>query len=163
MEAQMKKEYALAVRKAKAQSRSGSAKDASDAGVKTTKKRKTDEVEDECSKRTKISMIVGGISIKIEQDRQQNSKKKQAASKASKETSAKGGKAVGSSPQKSSSKATAKAAKETKDAAGKADSESPSKQKAKPASTTAICSPSKQAAEKPKATPKQKAEPKVKT
>ena len=167
MEGQMKKDYASAVRKAKAASKSSAGKDDKGAVTKATKKRKNDEVENESSKRTKISMNVGGISINIEQDEQQSSKKRQAASKTSmnhgNSKSTKGGKTANASPQKPScdqkTKTTKKSARETSDTPAK-----PATSKAKPKADTAAISstPSKSTESKAKAAPKAKAEPKVK-
>lgn len=148
----MKKEYASAVRKARAQSRSSTAKDEGAVVAKAAKKRKNDEAEDESSKRTKVSMNVGGISINIEQDSQQSSKKKQAARKTSTEASMKSSKSTDQT-----TKAKAGSTKKTKDAAERPTTATAGKTKA----MTATSTPAKQTEEKPKATPK-KSQPKAK-
>ena len=68
MEAQMKKEYASAVRKAKAQSKAGPI--AASPGETSSKpqKRKAIGEDPESSKRTKVSMNLGNFSINIEQN-----------------------------------------------------------------------------------------------
>ncbi|TKA64905.1 hypothetical protein B0A55_10294 [Friedmanniomyces simplex] len=66
MEARMRKEYAAAVRKAK---KAGAGEPAGDTTPKATNKRKNDDdAAAESSKRTKISLSVGGIAINIEHD-----------------------------------------------------------------------------------------------
>ncbi|KAK3671618.1 hypothetical protein LTR78_008541 [Recurvomyces mirabilis] len=59
MEAQMRNEYAAAVRKAKK---------CSVADTPVTKKRKSEDVPAESSKKTKVSLKVGGITVNIEQN-----------------------------------------------------------------------------------------------
>lgn len=73
MEAQMKKDYAAAVRKAKTQAKAALS-DGKSAVV--SKKRKNEEEGAESSKKTKISVSVGGISIDIEHAAQASAKKK---------------------------------------------------------------------------------------
>lgn len=78
MESQMKKDYAAAVRKAKSQSKEKDISASKGASTPTPKTRKRTNGEDEpvSSKRTKISMNVGDISISIDHAGQSSAGKK---------------------------------------------------------------------------------------
>ncbi|KAI7531991.1 hypothetical protein KC331_g13809 [Hortaea werneckii] len=139
MEGQMKKEYAAAVRKAK-KSVSGE-----DAPVKMAKRRKDEEEIETSSKKTKIAMNVGDISINIEHGA--------AVSEASKSSS------------KSSTKVTAGTAnaKQTADPKGKSLSKTtPAKASAKQTAKTSKPAASSESAA-PDATPTTVKEPKIKS
>ena len=176
METQMKKDYASAVRKAKAQSKSGAEK-----STPTAQKRKNDEETAESSKRTKISMNVGDISINIEQGSSESAKKK-AATKESKPVSKpapdatrkNGGKASkAKDTDQSSSKPKAKATKDNDKPAKHTAVSTASKSKASSTTANSTQSPAKagmkakkdakfQLGSKVKPEPKVKAEPKAK-
>ena len=189
MEAQMKKEYASNVRKAKAAVSKAAANGELGGGKDSGKgkKRKQDDKETTAgaaNKKTKITVKVGDMEISIDQASVEAiaTKKKTTASKASKDTAmatskanptAAKGKADGNAPSnKAPTKGKAKndqdqqAAAKTKASKSKnqASEESTTKSKtpAKPQEPTASKAAATKSAPKTKAEPKVKPEPKVK-
>ncbi|KAK5730078.1 hypothetical protein LTR15_000012 [Elasticomyces elasticus] len=172
MEAQMKKEYAPAVRKAK---KSADGDSTGAASTSASKKRKADDAPVETSKRTKITLNVNGIAIDIEHDgaepaKEKNSKKVPAAkptkavaldvpSKVAKATKSKPAAAAHDQSSKPSAKVSTAS---IPDAAPK---HSASASPAKPAvgvEPRLKAEPKSRAQPKVKAEPKAKPEPKVK-
>ncbi|KAK5705682.1 hypothetical protein LTR17_021462 [Elasticomyces elasticus] len=180
MEAQMKKEYAAAVRKAK---KSADGDSTGAASTSASKKRKADDAPVEPSKRTKITVNVNGIAIDIEHDgaepaKAKNPKKVPAAkptiavesdvsSKAAKRKPAAAAHDQSSKPSKVSSKSkVTEPSKSTPSAPstkgkGVADSKVKTEPKSK-AQPKAKAEPKAKPEPKVKPEPKAKAEPKVK-
>ncbi|KAK3111860.1 hypothetical protein LTR53_012452 [Teratosphaeriaceae sp. CCFEE 6253] len=165
MEGQMKKEYAAAVRKAK---KLASGDSATDVAAKPTKKRKTDEVIDESSKRTKITMTVGGIAIDIEHADLGPAKSK--SGKITTSSATKAAKKVAAPKQSSGSAATPvktlktpkTKATVTQEQASPPPAQQPAKKGKAAATSPRPVATSGKASTKATAQPKVKAEPKTK-
>lgn len=165
MESQMKKDYASAVRKAKSQNKAASNSN-SDETTSKARKRKNDEVEPQSSKRSKIVMKIGDISINIDHSVAPSPKKKTSARTA--EITPKASTIV--APKEKNQPPTPKAASSTKTAKPKsnAGNDNPATPTAKPTTAKSKLakdesqqSPAKQAP-KLNAEPKRKVTPKVK-
>ncbi|KAK5676958.1 hypothetical protein LTS10_010722 [Elasticomyces elasticus] len=156
MEAQMKKEYAAAVRKVK---RSADGDSTGAASTSVSKKRKADDAPVETSKRTKITVNVNGIAIDIEHDGAEPTK----AKNTKKVSAAKPTKAVESDVPKEVAKS--KPATAAHDQSSK-PSKIPSTSKVTAPPKFKPSAPSTKGKEvvdsKVKAEPKSKAQPKVK-
>ncbi|TKA30015.1 hypothetical protein B0A50_02734 [Salinomyces thailandicus] len=121
MEAQMKREYAGAVRKAKrASSGNGDAVASSTGG----KKRKNEEVSAESAKKTKLSMNVGDISINIEHGASASGKKSTESAGKSSKAAAPAKKTSAAKKIDTTSKETAAAGLPSANASAKASSSS---------------------------------------
>lgn len=155
LEAELKKEYAGNVRKAKAAAKAETSGEVKPATKAASMKRKNDETVEESGKRTKISVNVDGISISIDHASEKKSTKKTAATTTQTSNTT-------TTPTEPAGKAKVKAV--TSKSATAVKTAAPTKGDGKSAKAPAKTAPVKSPANGTAATPKSKskAEPKVK-